>query len=494
MILEYIEGETLENIQKMRLTIADKYKIIFEIIAIINYFHHHHFVYRDLKPNNVMLDRNKTIILIDLDRMISEDEIANKNEENTTIIIHQYSSPELKEGKLISYSTDIYSLGMLMFYLIFEKEPSISKIEETKCQPILELIKRCTRENPKERPNIIEVLKYFYVEFFSKVRNELIETDVINNIKNIDNDIYIEYLVFICESQNPYSLYQLGDFYRKGNIFKNNLKIAHHYYTLAADKNQVDSQFYLGEYHFDNKCDSEHINKSLYYFTQASNDNYLKAHFYLGLIYLTKIKTNGHIDKAIFYFTLAANQNNAISQHCLGIIYFRDYDLKHFDIKKAIHYFKLSANQNYIKSMIMLGLIYLQGRHVSKDINKAIEYFTQAANKNNINSQMDLGHFYIFGKYVKRDIDKRIYFLSLAANQNLAEAQYELGMIYIKPEYQRQNINKALLYFSLAAKNNHEGAQKALLSFFMGGKNAPHDIEKATSLLSSFTGVDHQTE
>lgn len=195
LILEYIEGETLENIQKMRLTIADKYKIIFEIILIINYCHHHRFVYRDLKPNNVMLDRNKTIILIDLDRMISEDEIANKNEEDTTIIIHQYSSPELKEGKLISYSTDIYSLGMLMFYLIFEKEPSISKIEETKCQPILVLIKRCTRENPKERPNIIEVLKYFYVEFFSKVRNELIETDVINNIKNIDNDIYIEYKI-----------------------------------------------------------------------------------------------------------------------------------------------------------------------------------------------------------------------------------------------------------------------------------------------------------
>lgn len=53
---------------------ANKEKIIFETILVLVYHHHHLFIYRDLKPNNIIVDRSNTIILIDLDRMIKVNE------------------------------------------------------------------------------------------------------------------------------------------------------------------------------------------------------------------------------------------------------------------------------------------------------------------------------------------------------------------------------------------------------------------------------------
>ena len=166
IILEFINGTTLENIEKQNLSSQDKMKIIFEIMLIINYLHGEGFIYRDLKPNNLILDENQTVILIDLDRMIKYNE--DLIEEERTIIIHPYSSPEIKEGQTFSYSTDIYSLGMLIYYIIFEEEPSLPKIErrlfqqENKYKSIVELINKCTNKEPNERPNIKELIKYFY--------------------------------------------------------------------------------------------------------------------------------------------------------------------------------------------------------------------------------------------------------------------------------------------------------------------------------------------
>ena len=217
---------------------ANKEKIIFETLLVLIYLHHHHFIYRDLKPNNIIVDRSNTIILIDLDRMIKINEpkntnkaeetkninetekiknmietedIDNENEEQT-IIIHQYSSPELKEGHHISYSTDIYSLGMLVYYIIFKEELSITKIEKRIPQNesyyinILNFINKCVKKNPKERPTITEIVKEFYLEFYSKTTDKLIETRMINNIENISEDKYIEYLLYIAEYEHPYSI------------------------------------------------------------------------------------------------------------------------------------------------------------------------------------------------------------------------------------------------------------------------------------------------
>ena len=81
-VIQFIDGETLLDIEENKLNDDDAIFIIFELILIIEYLHENHFVYRDLKPNNVIIDENKNIYVIDFDRMINIDD--NPNDENHT--------------------------------------------------------------------------------------------------------------------------------------------------------------------------------------------------------------------------------------------------------------------------------------------------------------------------------------------------------------------------------------------------------------------------
>lgn len=92
IIIEFINGKSLINIQEMKLQYDEKLTIIFELMLVIEYLHRNHFVYRDLKPNNVIIDTNKTAILIDFDRMIKYDSIE-KEQINTTDFQSLFAAP-----------------------------------------------------------------------------------------------------------------------------------------------------------------------------------------------------------------------------------------------------------------------------------------------------------------------------------------------------------------------------------------------------------------
>ncbi|KAK8871865.1 hypothetical protein M9Y10_007610 [Tritrichomonas musculus] len=214
---------------------------------------------RDLKPNNIIINKNKTIILIDLDRMIKE--YDNKSEKESTILLHQYISPELLEGHPFSYSTDIYSLGLLIYFIIFEEEPKYPELEdklqkESKGHPIIcELIKKCINNNATERPNITDLLNNFYIENYSKITNNEKEISTIINFNEsqIHTEEYFIYWICIAECEHAISLNKLGLMYWKDDFIPQSQSRALYYLTLSADKNNILAQFNLGViYSFDN--------------------------------------------------------------------------------------------------------------------------------------------------------------------------------------------------------------------------------------------------
>lgn len=129
-----------------------KLKIAFEMMIAIEYLHNNNFIYRDLKPNNVILDHSGTLALIDLDRMISRGDLIANNEITKDFSL-LFAAPEFNYGE-VSFASDVYSIGMMMYYIItgnYPKSiinnfddfpPQFSKLKKKCVKDVLKLIQR----------------------------------------------------------------------------------------------------------------------------------------------------------------------------------------------------------------------------------------------------------------------------------------------------------------------------------------------------------------
>ena len=173
LVIEFINGKTLNNIEKEKLDLSMIFKIFMDLILIIKYFHDNGYIYRDLKPDNVIIDSCSNIILIDFDSLIKTSDEPNTTTDFSSI----YCAPEIKCANTYSYKCDIYSLGKMMQYLMISKGnenfKDINKIEE--------IINRCTQYNVEDRPTIHEIYK--------EMSSFCFKPQIDNTVKTLDERI-----------------------------------------------------------------------------------------------------------------------------------------------------------------------------------------------------------------------------------------------------------------------------------------------------------------
>ena len=499
ILIEFIQGETLEKVNVKDLTFQDKIKYIFEIMIVIENMHKNHYIYRDLTPYNIIIEQHSnTAILIDFDRMIKDDLIV-LEEEITKDFTSCFKSPEILEGQKVSNKTDIYSIGMTIKYFFDEKS-----IQENPM--IEEIINLCLQTNPEKRPNISQLIQHFYTNLFSNV-TQISEIDCFKICKKIHNDVFSKFLVFLAEYENSESMFQLGLLHEKGQLNGTDMVKAIQYYQISAAKNNKKAQEKLEHCtiidedvldDIKNALKKKYMQSDKQYiqdfhilgYTYNKNNSFeqninemiqnLKIWFIedskfvlnmFGYFYMDGVILNRDTEKAIHYLSLSAQQNFAAAQHNLGLIY---YDKK--DIDKSIHYFSLASEQNFSQAQNMLGIIYLREK---KDEKKSFEYFLRAADNNHPESQYYAAEMYAKGKSTNRDMSKAIHYYTLAAEQKNIDAMYELGKIYKDGRYITGNINKAIEYLTLAANQGSLESQNLLGLIYMERRYNAYDIDKA---------------
>ena len=142
IILEYIDGETLDNALKAgRINPDNIRQVISQLIDAIGYLHSKQVYHRDIKPANILLTYSGSQVkLIDFSLSDSESYIVLKNPAGT----RKYLAPEqLESGAKPSVKSDIYSFGVVI------KEIA----EHLNDQDLLQLSKTCCDENPENRPD-----------------------------------------------------------------------------------------------------------------------------------------------------------------------------------------------------------------------------------------------------------------------------------------------------------------------------------------------------
>ncbi len=122
--MEYVPGEDLRAMLKMskRLEIGTAISIAKQVCAGLAEAHRLGVVHRDLKPGNIMIDKEGSVRIMDfgIARALASKGIT---EVGMMIGTPEYMSPEQVDGRDVDPLSDIYSLGVILFEMVTGRVP-----------------------------------------------------------------------------------------------------------------------------------------------------------------------------------------------------------------------------------------------------------------------------------------------------------------------------------------------------------------------------------
>ena len=134
--MEYIEGENLQDYCDRRsLEIRARLTMFRQICAGVQYAHQALIVHRDIKPGNILVTSDGTPKLLDfgLAKLVHSEASAQTVELTlrNQVFTPQYASPEQVRGETITTSTDIFSLGLVLYQLLLGRHPFRREMDST---------------------------------------------------------------------------------------------------------------------------------------------------------------------------------------------------------------------------------------------------------------------------------------------------------------------------------------------------------------------------
>ena len=179
MVMEYVDGPDLKDYIRANspLNLGNIIKIMDQILSAMSLAHKHNVIHRDLKPQNILMDKHGNIKIADFGIAVA----LNQNsvtQTNSAIGSVHYMSPEQTRGGLVTKQSDIYSLGIILYELITgnvpfngdsavsialkhaqEPIPSIRKQDPNIPQPLENVVLKATAKDPRDRYNSAKEMK-----------------------------------------------------------------------------------------------------------------------------------------------------------------------------------------------------------------------------------------------------------------------------------------------------------------------------------------------
>ncbi len=126
-VMPFVEGETLRaRLSRLgRIPLADTLRIAEDVARALHFAHRHHVVHRDVKPENVMLDGNRALVL-DFGIALALDTVdaPRRTLPGLTLGTFHYMSPEQVDGDgEIDGRSDIYSLACVLYEMLSGRPP-----------------------------------------------------------------------------------------------------------------------------------------------------------------------------------------------------------------------------------------------------------------------------------------------------------------------------------------------------------------------------------
>ncbi|KAF0501093.1 kinase-like protein [Gigaspora margarita] len=347
MVFEWADyGDLKELYDKFVIPWHRKIQIINDICRGISFLRTVNILHHDIKCANIFVLRDLSI-KIGFKSSHYSDEKAEK--------FIPWLAPEIMEGYKYNFECEMFSFGMLIWELCYERVP----YEGWDVPRIKDHVLKAWLHVPNLRISIAE-LSYKLDELAEKyplphdmpllLQNKELELKIENQINQVitesllpifvddpeeiieENDIILSledgyklhrikkhedaWKCFIQNSELPSAKYWQGYYYYNGYFVEKDLDKARNLFKEAADENHTEAQIRYAAMLFPKKDDDEsakdkNTQEIIHYLKLAAENKTIDAMYYLGDIYLNgKLKVPKDKERGLSYLKLAAKSNN----------------------------------------------------------------------------------------------------------------------------------------------------------------------------------------
>ncbi|KAI5539664.1 protein serine/threonine kinase protein [Trichomonas vaginalis G3] len=207
LVMEYVEnGNLLDYVNENgRLNDEQARKYFLQLISVLDYLHNKlHIAHRDLKAENILLDKNRNIKVIDfgLSRQFTDAD----PQLQTACGSPAYAAPEMILGEPYDKSCDIWSAGILLYAISCRELPfddndtqaTLRRIVYTEpvfphylSSALIDLLKKMLKKNPQKRITLEGIKNHHW---FSQTQYSVAEPtdDVLTDETAIDKHVVDE--------------------------------------------------------------------------------------------------------------------------------------------------------------------------------------------------------------------------------------------------------------------------------------------------------------
>ena len=492
LLMDWIEGKTLDKYIKDNA--KEKYlleMLTFQFCKLATWLLSQPFAHGDLKPDNILVKDDGSIVLVDYDGMFVPSMKGQRARElGSPGFRHPLRSEKTFDEHvddfsiaLIAMSLKAYSINpeLLSEYcnndIMFFTEIDYSHIHSTKAmRAIYELTddeELCslygafmvalakgdlslvspllyTLKNPKTEAN--------YGEYIYNQARCLCEEA--KDKSKIDHNKAFRLFQKAAKLGNPDAQCCMGCCFKNGYGTQIDYSKAREWYDISADNGCTRALRHIGFCYQDGNGVEKDINKAIEWYDKAIDLGDVSAMVTKGAIYYYgKEGIPINYEEAVKWFNRAAESGDDDGMWRLGVCFSMGRGVDK-DYSKAFEWFSNSAKKNNSDGIFGLGKLYYFGLGIDKNYVEATTLFKKAAYLNQKGAMWRLGHCYEYGHGVEKNLKMAHDWYKKSAELGSSEGQWRLGQCYRYSRGVPRNIKEALKWYKKAADQGHERAKE----------------------------------
>jgi len=446
-VMDFVDGETLaDRLKRTGKPMGERKvrEILPQILDALKAVHAAKMWHLDLKPANIMLDKDGSIKLIDFGA--SKQLNAQKGGATTSTAIsytNGYAPREQMEQNYDKFGpwTDIYALGATLYNLLTKNRPPM----------------------PSDIDDDISVDKHnalpFPVSTSADMKQLVLKMMQTNRMKRPQ---CIDEIVIPAPTKTHKKTIVESEFDTTDDISEETIIIPKEEVAKPQDEQEESPK---------QEVDLSYLDDMEETWVDKLKEKLIKLKY---IVFIILLVIGGAILR--MHITCQGSSSNTqieVSDSIRAAELFSkgySYEVNDDDSIKAFEYYKQAAELGNTDALFFAGLYYMDGVVVKQDMVMALEYLSKAAAKRAGIASYYTGLIYYRGyqwdSRLQQDLDKAINYLEEASKSfQDVDVQYQLGRCYLD----NNNHKKAFENFEVAANNNHPAAQYYLYFCYCHG-------------------------